>query len=131
MKLIKKILVIDDSSTSVFLLENLLKEEGYDVITATTGEAGLKAIRGKNPDLVLLDIMMPGKSGFDVLEEMKKDEILASIPVIIISARVGRAEIEKGIGLGAFDYLTKPLDFDKFYDVLRRIEIEQQKKGTL
>jgi DNA-binding response OmpR family regulator len=131
MKRIKKILVIDDSSTSVFLLENLLKEEGYEVVTATTGEGGMKALRSKLPDLVLLDIMMPGKSGFDVLEEMKKDETLASIPVIIISARVGRAEIEKGLGLGAFDYLTKPLDFDKFYDALRRIDIEQQKKETL
>ncbi len=130
MKRIKKILVIDDSSTSVFLLENLLKEEGYEVVTATTGESGMKAIHSKSPDLVLLDIMMPGKSGFDVLEEMKKDQTLASIPVIIISARVGRAEIEKGLGLGAFEYLTKPLDFDKFYDALRRIEKEQERKSN-
>ncbi|MDD2563792.1 MAG: response regulator [Salinivirgaceae bacterium] len=122
MKTIKTILVIDDSSTSVFLMESLLKEEGYDAIVATSGEKGLTIIAKNQPDLILLDIMMPGKSGFDVLEELQADPKTKDIPVIIISARIEHAEQEKGLALGAKSYLTKPLDFDTLFKTIKGIE---------
>ncbi len=118
---IKKVLVVDDSSTSIFLLESLLKEKGYNVFTATTGEAGLKSVKINNPDLILLDIMMPKKTGFEVLEILKSDAKTSHIPVIIISAKIEQREIDRGLSLGAYAYLIKPLDIEKFYKTLTSV----------
>ena len=101
----KKILVIEDEETLIDLLVTKLKAAGYQVETATDGESGLKKIKSKRPDIILLDIVMPKKNGYEVMEEMRAENI--SIPVIIISNSGQPVEIEKTKKLGAVDYLIK------------------------
>jgi DNA-binding response OmpR family regulator len=101
------IIVIEDDDFLRELIVAKLQKEKYKVIFATDGEEGLKKIREEKPDLVLLDIIMPGMSGFEVLEEMKKDSDISSIPVIILSNLGQINDVKRGIALGAIDYVIK------------------------
>jgi DNA-binding response OmpR family regulator len=103
----KKILIIEDEEILSNLLEKKLKEVGYDVNVAFDGEEGLNKIKELRPDLVLLDIIMPKKGGFEVLEDMRKDDAIKSIPVIIISNSGQPVEISRALELGVKDYLIK------------------------
>jgi len=107
----KKILIVEDEEILSDLLQKRLKKEGYDVLLARNGEEGLKMIKETEPDLVLLDIIMPKMSGFQVMEEMNKDENLKKIPVIIISNSGQPVEIGRAQRLGAKDWLIKT-EFD-------------------
>lgn len=105
MRRTKSILVIDDDSFISQLIKNTLQPEGYDVILATDGVYGMKLMRDTKPDLVLLDIMMPGPDGYQVLKSIRKH---SDVPVIMITAKLGVDSIKKAIDLGADDYLKKP-----------------------
>lgn len=109
----KKIILVEDEKILANLLEKKLKEEGYEVLVAFDGKSGLDIIRKENPNLVLLDIVMPVMGGFEVMEEMNKDgEInLKKIPVIIISNSGQPVEINRALQLGIKDYLIKT-EFD-------------------
>ena len=107
----KKILIMEDEKILQDLLKRKLEKEGHDVLAVDDGEEGLKVIGDYMPDLLLLDIMMPKVDGFEVLEKIKKDEILSSIPVIIISNSGQPVEIKRAISLGIADYIVK-VDFD-------------------
>ena len=107
----KKILIMEDEKILQDLLKKKLEKEGHDVLAVDDGEEGLKVIGDYMPDLLLLDIMMPKVDGFEVLEKIKKDEILSSIPVIIISNSGQPVEIKRAISLGIADYIVK-VDFD-------------------
>lgn len=109
---IPNVLLVDDSSTNNLLLESALKGQNFKITTAVNGEAALTILRKKEIDLVLLDIMMPGLSGYDVLEAMLKDEKLATIPVIVVTARSKFEEEKRAKELGAADYFEKPLKLD-------------------
>jgi two-component system alkaline phosphatase synthesis response regulator PhoP len=100
-----KILIVEDDRFLRELIARKLRNEGYEVIEAVDGEEGLKRIKEEKPDLVLLDLILPGIDGFEVLESAKKDSEIASIPVIILSNLGQREEIERGLKLGAIDYL--------------------------
>ncbi|OHA63970.1 MAG: hypothetical protein A3J30_00025 [Candidatus Wildermuthbacteria bacterium RIFCSPLOWO2_02_FULL_47_9c] len=102
-----KILLIEDDKFLRELIIQKLGKEGYDVTEAPEGEAGLSKMQKDKPDLVLLDLILPGIDGFEVLSRMKKDPNLASIPVIILSNLGQRDDMQKGIALGAKDYLIK------------------------
>jgi DNA-binding response OmpR family regulator len=102
-----KILIVEDDRFLRELIARKLRNEGYEVIEAVEGEEGLKRIKEEKPDLVLLDLILPGIDGFEVLESAKKDSEIASIPVIILSNLGQREEIERGLKLGAIDYLIK------------------------
>ncbi|MBI3244810.1 MAG: response regulator [Chloroflexi bacterium] len=107
-----KILIADDRSDNVQLLSTRLSSEGYNFITAADGEETLAQIYAELPDLVLLDINMPKKDGFEVLAEMRADPRIAHIPVIIITAaRIEPRDVRQGLSLGADDYVTKPFDW--------------------
>ncbi|MBA4251823.1 MAG: response regulator [Chlorobiaceae bacterium] len=114
----KKILVVDDNLENVFLLQNRLEKDGFDVITAYDGRVGLEKIRSEKPDLVLLDIMMPELSGLDVCKEVANDHSISDIPIILLSAKVTAEETEEGLKAGAIDYIKKP--FNKI-ELLARI----------
>jgi DNA-binding response OmpR family regulator len=101
----RTILIIEDELTHLGVMETKLKREGYNVISATDGEQGYHAIKEAKPDLVLLDIMLPKMNGFDVLENLRKDNI--NIPVVIVSNSGQPVEIDKALKLGARDYLVK------------------------
>lgn len=103
----KKILVIEDDKFLRKVINKKLSREKYQVIEAVDGEQGLRAVKEKKPDLVLLDLVLPGVDGFEVLARMKKNPGLAKIPVIILSNLGGRDEIKKGLEMGAKDYLIK------------------------
>ncbi len=105
-----KVLVVDDSSTNTFLLDSLLKEEGFDVFTTISGKKAIEIAAKQLPHIILLDIMMPGMSGYDVLEIIKKDNTLKNIPVIIVTAKEQKDEYEKVKKMGAVDYIQKPID---------------------
>lgn len=107
----KKILIIEDEEIMYSLLERKLSQEGYAVEVAKDGEEGLEKIRKEKPDLVLLDIIMPKKGGFEVMEEIQKDENLKDVPVIVISNSGQPVELDKAKELGAKDWLIKT-EFD-------------------
>lgn len=103
----KKILIIEDDKFLRELIARKLTDEGFDISEAVDGEEGIKKIKEKKPDLVLLDLILPSIDGFEVLSRMKKDEAVSSIPVIILSNLGQKEEVEKGLKLGADDYLIK------------------------
>ena len=107
----EKILLIEDEELIIRLLSKKLAAIGYDVSLAMNGEEGLEKIKQIVPDLILLDIVMPRMGGFEVMAEMKKDENIADIPVIIISNSGQPLELERAKDLGAVDWLVKT-EFD-------------------
>lgn len=106
-----KIAIIEDEEVLLNVLESKLKKEGFDVVTAPDGEAGMKVVKENMPDIILLDIVMPKVGGFEVLTQLSQDQVLAKIPVIIISNSGQPVEIDKALALGAKDYLVKA-EFD-------------------
>jgi len=107
----KKILIVEDEEVLLNLLKNKLSEAGYEVYSALDGQEGIKAIKEIVPDLVLLDLIMPKMSGFELLEKMQEDDSIKPIPVVIISNSGQPVELEKAKQLGARDWLIKT-EFD-------------------
>ena len=103
----KKILIIEDDKFLRELISKKLMEEGYTVSEAIDGEEGIKKIKSEHPDLVLLDLILPGIDGFEVLSKMKEDSASSLVPVIILSNLGQKEDVEKGLKLGATDYLIK------------------------
>lgn len=102
----KIVLVEDDSLMSSILAAHLIKE-GFNIISVTEGAQAFERIQAEQPSIVLLDIVLPGIGGFDILAKLKQDESTKSIPVLILSNLGSKEEIERGIDLGAEDYLVK------------------------
>ncbi len=103
----KTILIVEDDEFLRELIIRKLTEEGFKVSQAIDGEEGIKKIKEEKPDLVLLDLILPGIDGFEVLAKVKEDSSLISIPVIILSNLGQKEDVEKGLKLGAVDYLIK------------------------
>jgi len=104
----KKIIIIDDENYVNRLVQFNLTEDGYEIITALTGQDGLRLIEEKKPDLIILDIAMPGVDGFMVLERLKGSEELRNIPVLILTAKVMDEVEQKAMDMGADAFITKP-----------------------
>jgi two-component system, OmpR family, alkaline phosphatase synthesis response regulator PhoP len=105
-----RILVVDDEPDLLLLLEEHLSQEGYEVLTATTGMQAISRAREDQPDLILLDVMMPGVSGFDVCNILQDFPETASVPIIFLTAVAETKRKVMGLNLGADDYITKPFD---------------------
>ena len=103
----KKILIVEDDKFLRDLISQKLLKEGYDIAEAVDGEKGIEGVKKEKPDLVLLDLILPGVDGFEVLSQIKADPILAQIPVIILSNLGQKEDVERGLKLGAVDYLIK------------------------
>lgn len=103
-----RVLVVDDEPNIVLSLEFLMQQAGFEVLTAEDGEGALAHIDAGPPDLLLLDISLPGISGFDVLERLRADDATRKLPIIMLTAHGREVEREKGMALGADDYVTKP-----------------------
>ncbi len=128
----EKILVIEDDEDISELLDYNLKKEGYQVVRALTGEAGLKTAMTKSPDLILLDIMLPGMDGLTVCKKMKREAKTELIPIIMLTAKGEESDVVAGLELGAEDYITKPFSpkvvVARIRAVLRRRESEAKPK---
>lgn len=105
--MLKKILLIEDDKFLRELMNKKLVTMGYDVVAAADGESGLAMIKETKPDVVLLDLILPGINGFEVLEKAKSDPDTANVPVIILSNLGQSEDIERGLKLGAKDFLVK------------------------
>ena len=104
------VLAVDDDHVIRGLLQVNLEMEGYDVMTAVDGRDALEKVAARRPDLVLLDVMMPRVSGWEVAETLKGQAATRDIPVVLLSARAMEADIRKGLDLGVDRYVTKPFD---------------------
>jgi len=103
----KKILFIEDESALQKTFRDVLEKEGYQMISALDGESGLRLAKNQKPDLILLDLILPRKDGFEVLKELKEDETTKGIPVIVLTNLEDIESVEKAIELGATTYLVK------------------------
>jgi DNA-binding response OmpR family regulator len=114
----KKVLIADDEPNIVAAVEFLLQRNGYEVQVARNGDEALKLVEASNPDLVLLDVMMPVRSGYEVCKRIRENDAWRHIKIIMLSAKGRDAEVTKGLALGADDYVTKPFSTR---DLLNRI----------
>lgn len=113
-----RILIADDNVQNVELLEVFLEELDCEVITAYDGEETLHAIREQKPDLILLDIMMPRISGFEICRQIKEDPETRSLPVLMVTALNEAGDVERAVQAGADDFISKPIQKD---DLLQRV----------
>ena len=117
----KKILIADDEQNIVISLEFLMKREGFEVVVANDGEEAIRRIRADQPDLVLLDVMMPKKSGFEVCQEIRSDPEMAGVRILMLTAKGRDTEVAKGLALGADAYMTKPFSTRELVDKVRSL----------
>ena len=117
----KKVLIADDEQNIVISLEFLMKREGYQVEVANDGEEAVRRIRASRPDLVLLDVMMPKKSGFEVCQEIRSDPEMAGVRILMLTAKGRDTEVAKGLALGADAYMTKPFSTRGLVDKVRNL----------
>ena len=117
----KKVLIADDEQNIVISLEFLMKREGFEVVVANDGEEAIRRIRADQPDLVLLDVMMPKKSGFEVCQEVKSDPALGAVRILMLTAKGRDTEVAKGLALGADAYMTKPFSTRELVDKVRNL----------
>ncbi|WP_108446600.1 response regulator transcription factor [Halomonas denitrificans] len=119
-----KVLVVDDEPNIVLSLEFLMQQAGFEVDTAEDGESALSRIAESAPDLLLLDISLPGISGFDVLERLRADPAHARLPIVMLTAHGREVEREKGLALGADDYVTKPFSTQALVEKVKTLLAE-------
>ncbi len=106
----KKILVVEDDLGSLRLMTFALEQEGYEILTASDGFAGLKAAQNEHPDLIILDVMLPGLDGYEICRRLRQQPQTAAVPIIFLSARAGQGDKDVGLRMGANAYLAKPAD---------------------
>jgi len=124
-----KVLIVDDVSENIQVAMNILKEESYQLSFATNGVEALSLVQQQPFDLILLDIMMPGKSGFEVCTELKNNPDFQSIPIIFLTAKTDIDSVSKGFSLGAVDYITKPFHAEELISrVKNHLELSEAKK---
>ena len=125
----QRVLVVDDDKSIVKVLTAYLEQSGYQVLTAYDGEMALHALRRERPDLVILDLMMPNRDGYEVTTIVRSDKSLAAIPIIMLTARVEDIDKIVGLELGADDYITKPFNAHEVVarvkSLLRRVRLDQ------
>ena len=105
-----KVLIVDDSETQRFTLSKIVEEQGHEVVTAEDGEAGISAAMSSHPDLILMDVVMPGLNGFQATRKISKNAETADIPVIFVTTKDQETDRIWGMRQGASAYLTKPVD---------------------
>jgi twitching motility two-component system response regulator PilH len=106
---IKRVLIIDDSPTERFFLTDLLRKQGYDVLTAESGELGVAVAKTEKPDLILMDVVMPGLNGFQATRQLSRNPDTQAIPVIMCTTKGQETDRVWGLRQGAVEYLVKPV----------------------
>jgi CheY-like chemotaxis protein len=106
----KKILIVDDSETSLMMSRMILSKASYDIVVAKDGQEGVEKAIAEQPDLILMDVVMPKMSGFEACAQLRTREVTKSIPVIIVTTRGEETNMETGFAAGCNDYVTKPVN---------------------
>ena len=129
----KKILIVDDEEDILELVSYNLIQNGFSVQTTTNGEQGLKLVRDTHPDLIVLDLMLPGIDGLDICRLLKSDPQTKSIPIVMLTAKGEESDVVKGLELGADDYVTKPFSpkvlVARINNVLRRFQKAEEQSA--
>jgi CheY-like chemotaxis protein len=115
----KKILVVDDSRTALFMVTTILRKERYELVTANDGEQAIAVAEAERPDLILMDVVMPRKTGFEACRELKGREDMKAIPVILVTTRGEGENVETGFASGCNDYVTKPINAQELLTKVR------------
>jgi two-component system, cell cycle response regulator DivK len=118
---IKRILIVEDKATSRELLRTVLEQQGYSVDEAGDGDEALRRISAEAPDLVLMDLQMPARNGFEVVRELRKDPRLVNVPVVAVTASAMQGDREKALAAGFTSYLTKPLSLTLLREEVSRL----------
>jgi two-component system alkaline phosphatase synthesis response regulator PhoP len=108
--ILKKILIVEDDPSFSRAINHIIQMEGYDVITASNGIAGLRMAKEEKPDLLILDVMLPGVDGFEICHQLRQNPQTANLPIIMLSAKGQEVDKTTGLKVGASEYLTKPVD---------------------
>ena len=120
----KQVLVVDDEAHIRLLIERLLEDledDGVQILTAANGEDGLKMIRAQRPDLVFLDVMMPGINGFEVCRTVKKELAMEDVYIVILTAKGQKHDAQLGVEAGADTYMTKPFSPDALLELTEKV----------
>lgn len=117
----KRILIVEDKASSRELLRTVLEKQGYTVEEAVDGEDALRKARGQVPDLILLDLQIPVRSGYEVLEELRREAQFAAIPIVAVTASAMQGDREKALAAGFNGYLTKPLPLNNLRSEIQRL----------
>lgn len=121
---IKKILLVEDSKTETLIVSKMLIDAGFSVKTASSAEHALIQLNEDKPDLILMDVVMPGKSGFQLTRILARDSALGAIPIILCSSKNQETDRIWGLRQGAREYITKPVNATRLVDAIRRIEVQ-------
>lgn len=117
----KSVLLVEDEDSIALALQFLMQREGYDLRRARTGQEALDAIKAQAPDLVLLDLMLPGCSGYEVCQSIRRDPALSGTRILILTAKSGEIERRKGLSLGADAFVTKPFSTSELKLTVRKL----------
>ena len=117
----KRVLIVDDSPTEMHLVTEILRRNGFEVLGADNAEKGLQLAREKQPDLVLMDVVMPGLNGFQATRQLTRDPNTAQIPVIMLTTKSQETDRVWGVRQGARGYLTKPVDERLLLETIREV----------
>lgn len=117
----KRILVVDDKATSRELLRTVLQKNGYTILEAADGGEALQKARTENPDMILLDLQMPVRNGYEVLSELRQDSRYATLPIIALTASAMQGDREKALAAGFTAYLTKPVTLSDLRNEVKRL----------
>ncbi len=115
-----KVLTIDDEWTHIQLLKAILLQAGFEPITEGDSRNAVQRAREAQPDAILLDVNMPAPSGYEVFDQLRSDEATRNIPIIMVTARAQKSDLERGAALGVDDYLTKPFEPEELTACIRR-----------
>jgi len=113
-----KILIIDDSQVDLYTLKNIVEKAGHEVVTAEDGEHGLRSAKSMRPDLILMDIIMPGMSGYEATRKLRKDDNTSEIPIIFVTSKTLETDKIWGLRQGAKAYITKPVNEQKLLSAI-------------
>lgn len=116
-----KVLIIDDDAGIREVLSEGLVLQGFLATCASSGRQGLDLLKNERPDVIILDVMMPGLDGFQVCRTLKESPETSQIPIVFLTARAAPADVQRGLSLGADDYLSKPIDIYELADRLRKV----------
>jgi len=116
-----RVLIVDDSPTETYKISQMLSKHGYEVLTAESGEQGIELARSEKPDVVLMDIVMPGMNGFQATRQLTNDAATSAIPVIIVTTKDQETDRLWGKRQGAKGYLTKPVDDSTLVNTIKSV----------